>query len=675
MGRAQGKRLLALAAGMAGLLFPVSAPAYTFGPLAGQAGAEQTVFDWSRQACETWDIPDLAARAFRDASGRVQLIASHATTRREIGPSLDNLTHDCKVLMYSHAHPDPSRYDDSEWIAAPYTADGQTIYALVHMEYRGWVHNVCSPTQSGFGGLSKCWYNALTLAVSRDRGDTWSHAAPPAHLVAASPETFAEMNGRGPDGVFSPSNIVSKDGWYYALARMTTTPGGMEITCAMRTNDLSDPKSWRAWDGKAYGMRFINPYTDTSGDPRSAHVCAPISRNEIESQSESLTWSTYFNKWILVGAGAPTDRATGSVVPGVYFSLSDDLIHWTDRRLLMQANVPWLADCGAPNPIREPSILDPASTGRNFETTGRTPYLFFKRMSVTHNSDGSCYWPADRDLVRIPIRFNGSPPTASFIATSNSAAAGESVTFDARNSADSGGPVARYQWDLNGDGIFETDAGGNPLFTATNVPRGGQVGLRVTDGEGLQDIAYGSFPADGQGGGSAGGSTGGSSGSSTTSGNGVSGGGEPGTFPIQVDRRSSAPPLIEDLDLRPRTFSAGRSRPGAFGKRGSKLRFVLSRSATVELRVERAFSGRRLRGRCARATPRRRAARCTGYRRIHGALRREARGGLNVSPFDGRIAGRALAPGAYSLVVVPVDAAGKRGGAVRVTFRIVSAKR
>jgi hypothetical protein len=48
---------------------------------------------------------------------------------------------------------------------------------------------------------------------------------------------------------------------------------------------------------------------------------------------------------------------------------------------------------------------------------------------------------------------------------------------------------------------------------------------------------------------------------------------------------------------------------------------------------------------------------------------------LNVFPFDGRIAGRALAPGAYSLVVVPVDAAGKRGGAVRVTFRIVSAKR
>jgi hypothetical protein len=440
-------------------------------------------------------------------------------------------------------------------------------------------------------------------------------------------------------------------------------------------------------------MRFINPYTDTSSDPRSAHICAPISRNEIESETESLTWSTYFNKWILVGGGAPTDPVTRSLVPGVYFSLSDDLIHWTERRILMHANVPWLPDCGAPNPIRDPSILDPASTDLNFETTGRTPYLFFKRMSVSHNSDGSCFWPKDRDLVRIPIQFTGTPPTASFVATSNSAAAVESVTFDARNSADSGGPVARYQWDLNGDGIFETDTGGNPLFTTTNAPRGGQFGLRVTDREGLQDIAYGSLPAPGQGsgpsggstggssggstggssGGSTGGSTGGSSGGSTTSGDAVSGGGGPGTFPIQVDRRASAPPLIEDLDLRPRTLSAGRSSPGAFGKRaGSKLRFVLSRSATVELRVERAFSGRRLRGRCGRATPSRRTARCTGYRRIHGALRRAGRGGLNVFPFEGRIGGRALAPGAYRLVAVPVDAAGSRGGAVRVTFRIAA---
>jgi hypothetical protein len=45
---------------------------------------------------------------------------------------------------------------------------------------------------------------------------------------------------------------------------------------------------------------------------------------------------------------------------------------------------------------------------------------------------------------------------------------------------------------------------------------------------------------------------------------------------------------------------------------------------------------------------------------------------LNVFPFDGRIGGRALAPGAYRLVAVPVDAAGSRGGAVRVTFRIAA---
>src|SRR5580700_1418532 len=46
-------------------------------------------FDTKRDSCEQIDIPDAAARAFRDYQGTVHLIASHSITRAGLGPSLE----------------------------------------------------------------------------------------------------------------------------------------------------------------------------------------------------------------------------------------------------------------------------------------------------------------------------------------------------------------------------------------------------------------------------------------------------------------------------------------------------------------------------------------------------------------------------------------------------------
>lgn len=77
-------------------------------------GDEHTVFDWSRDACEPRDTPDAPARAFRDAAGRVQLVASHYVSRREVGPDLDRVSHRCGVIMRSGFDPRPQSYDDRE---------------------------------------------------------------------------------------------------------------------------------------------------------------------------------------------------------------------------------------------------------------------------------------------------------------------------------------------------------------------------------------------------------------------------------------------------------------------------------------------------------------------------------------------------------------------------------
>jgi hypothetical protein len=360
-------------------------------------GQEEVVFDWSQDACEPDDIPDIPARAFRDAQGRVHLIASHYINRRMTGPDLDHLTHDCSVIMSSHYDPDPATFDDREWIHSTYTLDGETVFGLVHDEYQGHTH----PGRCPSGEYFKCWYNAVTLAVSTDGGASFEHAAaPPNHLVAGIPYPYVPDSG--PAGIFQPSNIVhiADEDLYYALLRVQQHQAQPQGTCIMRTTDLADPKSWRAWDGAGFDVRFINPYLEPNERPQD-HICQPVSYEEIQLMVESLTFNTYLDSFLLVGTAVETDL-DGETTSGIYYSTSEDLIYWTPRKLIMEVESRQTHQCGDPDPVAYPSVLDPDSTSRNFETTGRRAYLYFTRYNYE-----ACKETADRDLVRVPIEFPG----------------------------------------------------------------------------------------------------------------------------------------------------------------------------------------------------------------------------------------------------------------------------
>jgi hypothetical protein len=83
----------------------------------------------------------------------------------------------------------------------------------------------------------------------------------------------------------------------------------------------------------------------------------------------------------------------------------------------------------------------------------------------------------------------GGPPTAAFSISPNPALAGRSVTFNATTSSDESG-IARYEWDLDGDGAFETDAGASATTTRLYpAPTSVTIRLRVTDGTGDQSTA------------------------------------------------------------------------------------------------------------------------------------------------------------------------------------------
>jgi hypothetical protein len=84
----------------------------------------------------------------------------------------------------------------------------------------------------------------------------------------------------------------------------------------------------------------------------------------------------------------------------------------------------------------------------------------------------------------------GSEPVAELSVAPDPVLVGNPVGIDASASHDAGGPIARYQWDLDGDGVFEVDTGARP-FVSRSFPLAGVVRLsvRTTDGVGRTAVA------------------------------------------------------------------------------------------------------------------------------------------------------------------------------------------
>jgi len=377
-----------------------------FEPTIAVVGPEEIVFDWSYDACEPEDIPDLPARAFRDADGQVHLISSHLQGRAKVGSSLDSVTHQCDLIMTSDHDGDPANFNDNEWIAATYTEDGETIYAIIHNEYHGWEHNDCGSEFVDFA----CWYNALTLAISHDGGKTFEDAAPPPeHFVAGLPYPYEA--GAGPYGTLEPSNILkAKDDYYYQITRVDDYNSDDQWLCLNRTDDLANPDSWRAWDGEGFNMRYISPYEEPDADP-AQHLCEPLSPEETGLMAQSLTYNTALDRYVLLGLSA--DHLGGREVWGIYYSFSEDLIHWTRRQLLWERELSWTWQPGDERPIGYPTLIDP-----------------------------------DRDLVRVPVKFFDTQAEAQAADTRTqldlqpATVTGEEVTISGRLTTIDGTPLA-----------------------------------------------------------------------------------------------------------------------------------------------------------------------------------------------------------------------------------------
>src|SRR5207249_229769 len=68
----------------------------------------------------------------------------------------------------------------------------------------------------------------------------------------------------------------------------------------------------------------------------------------------------------------------------------------------------------------------------------------------------------DTSTTTASLTISNAPPVAAFTASNANPAPGAPVTFDASSSSDPDGTIAHYQWDLDGNGTFETDTGTTP---------------------------------------------------------------------------------------------------------------------------------------------------------------------------------------------------------------------
>jgi hypothetical protein len=117
--------------------------------------------------------------------------------------------------------------------------------------------------------------------------------------------------------------------------------------------------------------------------------------------AESLTYNTVLGRYLLVGLAPPGEDSIGPKATGVYFSTSEDLVHWSERKLVTRAVTPHNYTCGGPSPLAYPSVIDPESTSRTFASSGAHPYLYYTQFRFR-----DCHKTAERDLMRAALEVS-----------------------------------------------------------------------------------------------------------------------------------------------------------------------------------------------------------------------------------------------------------------------------
>ena len=365
--------------------------------VATPVGAPLVVFDPKRDACDAHDVPDAPLRAWRGVDGRIHAFGLHYENRRMSGASLLTLKPECRIVFRGSGSSDPAKYDDRSWITATWTPDGKTIHALVHHEFQANTHK----GRCAFSEYMKCWWNSVLAVRSMDGGQSFIRSG--AGVIAATP--FPSESGQGRHrGFFNPSNIIAREGDFYALIGTTgweAKPGQAEQTggvCLFRSSDLAKG-DWRAFDGKKFAARFPDPYGSDRPAAQACKAIAPFPApvGSIARHRASGAYLAIFQ----AEAGSPDGFGGNYPKSGFYLAASRDLVRWQAPSLVLETKTLYDKPCGADALRSYPVLIDEKAETRNFEDIGDEALLFYTQMRIE-----GCNHTSDRKLIARKIRIS-----------------------------------------------------------------------------------------------------------------------------------------------------------------------------------------------------------------------------------------------------------------------------
>ena len=367
------------------LCFFGAMPGYAENKVSGELiGEPETVFDWGKDRCNNYDIPDEFIQAVHLADGSVLAFDTHFDARRFIGRDLNSIKRDCTIVYRSERSEDPSEFADRTWIGGLWTPDGKVIYALTHNEYQGNEH----PGHCQFSSYYECWYNTVGLLRSDDAGRSFERVS---KKPVAAPDFKQSMYQGEPRGFFGPSNIIRKDGYYYSMIRTTGSPGQPPGTCLFRAANPGEISSWSYFDGAHFVPSARNPYEDSTQRP----PCLPL-RNLLGN----ITTVVRHGPTGLYLGVTEHRMAAGDQV-GVYLlSTSSDLLHWNEPQVLARFPLGYAKSCNDPYVFPYGTLIDPESPSMNFEMVSDEPFFYLTRIHMRN-----CGTTLNRDLIRFKVKL------------------------------------------------------------------------------------------------------------------------------------------------------------------------------------------------------------------------------------------------------------------------------
>ena len=255
----------------------------------------------------------------------------------------------CKSIFTSSLNPNFNAFDGSAWVAGTYDT-GKGIYAMLHTEYYGgdWGHHLPKTARCPSGDPQICWFSSVGGAVWNAATQTFVRQGGAPNFVVARPALAYNPNRAV--GYWTNTNIVknNEDNYYYMYLTLWAPTGTMY--CPTRTKDISNPASWRAWDGQ-----------DFTVDVHNGGNCATTDSPLLPTY---IGYNTYLKKYISVGY----------LQNHISYSTSSDLIHWSkgvSLGILTAANrtildvYPSLVDFQALTQVGYPNSMSGALTGKS----------------------------------------------------------------------------------------------------------------------------------------------------------------------------------------------------------------------------------------------------------------------------------------------------------------------